>query len=659
VSEDQDHDQISDALEYDLAYKFFPRIKLQRLIRDLGQSYVARGLPIPYRVRFLNQGICDENHECLEIRYGTAYLRDCGIGSFEDHCDGIDSHLGDSESYAVVVMRVTSWGTAAEDATRWVLIRDAAAAHDDLRGGAYGMCPVDYCHQFDQDTRCLYDPSCVLNLATGACLPNVYCMTNSTQTGPRTLYASEGKHALYHFIEECDNGGTLGSDECSHNTYDMRDYIDLKLQNIGGLDSADLIDSTILDPQTCGQYDILANTEFGTAASYYSKFSPEIPWPLLAARACTPVQAAGTSYFTGAGCTADEYYASGNSADRGLTASWDGTGCASDWPLTVTVVSYRDVLGYCHDAWPDGTVRADLVPVTRAGLPGPSNCSPCPEDVCMPASTRDRSYHRSYDCTGYEFFDPEGFGDLRASWNGTGCLGTLVAQRPINSYRDAAGYCHALGSTTYPEGTVRIYRDTSPPPNCAACGESSCSPVNITGSSFFAGIECTGTEYASPGANTNRQSWEGNGCSGNLIQSASLTSMRDPQGYCWPTSSAEKVRIYRTSEPTLSSCPGCAERSCRSVSGTGWSYFTDTNCRGDEYFQIQQGSSTRRSWDGTGCAGDLARFGISIRSYKDSTGHCTNSNGFAGSLSRIYRAGTAPPPTGCPKCSDIQDGGGH
>jgi hypothetical protein len=94
---DLDRDGVPDRLEYDLAHRFFPRIKLQTSSEDLRQSYLFHDRSIPYMVRPLPpvpHSPCSDAYKCLEIRYGIAYFRDTGdIG-------GISSHLGDSEFYA-------------------------------------------------------------------------------------------------------------------------------------------------------------------------------------------------------------------------------------------------------------------------------------------------------------------------------------------------------------------------------------------------------------------------------------------------------------------------------------------------------------------------------------------------------------------------------
>jgi hypothetical protein len=77
---------------------------------------------------------CDEDYECLEIRYGIAYFYDHGLvitACLLGFCTSevVGEHGGDSEFYAALVRRTTPYATAQTSATSWQLIRDFTAAH--------------------------------------------------------------------------------------------------------------------------------------------------------------------------------------------------------------------------------------------------------------------------------------------------------------------------------------------------------------------------------------------------------------------------------------------------------------------------------------------------------------------------------------------------
>ena len=81
--------------------------------------------------------------------------------------------------------------------------------------------------------------------------------------------------------------------------------------------------------------------------------------------ACTPVQGAYISHYTGAGCTGTESYYTAYFNYDGIRRSWDGQGYAGTILRTVTNRSYRSSDGVCHDAWPNGNTLSDFVTIYR------------------------------------------------------------------------------------------------------------------------------------------------------------------------------------------------------------------------------------------------------------------------------------------------------
>jgi len=325
-----DDDSIPDRLEYDLAHKFFPHLKLQHEIPDLDQAYLSNGLTVPFTVTALPpRDLCNETFECLQIRYGLAYRNDCGdfyIGEGTNHCDTSNSfpnygHPGDSEFYAVLVIRDTSWSTAKSDASHWKMIRDFTAAHWQDSGessayGWYGYLQGTSCSKYDSNqsacnavNECTWldglcdggyaadgsacytvwgDVSCAL--AGGDCFwdPPVCIHTVSDQfesstpaSGPATLHASEGKHGTYHSDSDCNGGGFGGFDQCPTDDYDLRDSLNsYNLQNVGPATSGNW-DSTVQSPiSNCSLYDIWSGASFGDASSYQSHFNYVLYWNL-------------------------------------------------------------------------------------------------------------------------------------------------------------------------------------------------------------------------------------------------------------------------------------------------------------------------------------------------------------------------------------------
>ncbi|MES1243852.1 MAG: hypothetical protein ABUT39_19760 [Acidobacteriota bacterium] len=319
---DGDSDSVPDQLEYDLAHAFFPSVMLKDVESDLQQAYLHRGNAIPYTVEAIPpSGICSEAYQCLEIRYGLAYIRDYG--------DSIAAgHLGDSEFYAVLVMRNQSWPIAQSSSGSWQMIRDFTAAHwgesgaDSSVYGAYSSCPAN-CHAWDnseegchQRAACgwypgqcyggasaSYEPcssygdegSCYFaggscHWSKSSCFQSqpATCYSSQPMSGYATLYASEKKHALYHSDWECDHGGVKypwgeGEDECPNtNLYSLRTFKGELLQNVGSRyqPSADRI---IQHPDMCSLYDVWVDQPFGgsNVTSYYKHFTRTLSWSLI------------------------------------------------------------------------------------------------------------------------------------------------------------------------------------------------------------------------------------------------------------------------------------------------------------------------------------------------------------------------------------------
>jgi hypothetical protein len=106
------------------------------------------------------------------------------------------------------------------------------------------------------------------------------CYSSSPRSLRAVLFASEGKHALYHTQTECDHGALFGVDACPANAYDMRDYKADRLQNIGQPAQHAAFDSLIEDPDACHLYDVWGGQKFGTATAYSEHFLYPFNWDL-------------------------------------------------------------------------------------------------------------------------------------------------------------------------------------------------------------------------------------------------------------------------------------------------------------------------------------------------------------------------------------------
>lgn len=320
VGTDLDGDLVPDALEHDLAHEFFPAILLQGASDDRDQAYLYRGKATPYTVDpfvpATASTLCMEAFECLELRFGIPYFRDTG-----DTFLGISSHHGDSEFFAALVRRTTSWSFARNDVNAWEMIRDFTPAHwgatgDSSRYGAYGHCSP-YCRAYDGDPAGCFDQGSYCGWVPGQCFGGgdaqgfpcsfysdegscffaggtcqwfgaechfatnlIVCDTQDPRPRFRFYYAAEGKHGLYHSPWECDNGGFLGADACPHNRYNLRDYKGAKLQNVGQSWSSASFDTTIQYPNNCDLYHVWSGAGFAESTAYRQHFMHSFGWAL-------------------------------------------------------------------------------------------------------------------------------------------------------------------------------------------------------------------------------------------------------------------------------------------------------------------------------------------------------------------------------------------
>ncbi|HEY3053388.1 MAG TPA: hypothetical protein VGK04_08370 [Thermoanaerobaculia bacterium] len=304
---DSDGDGLPDSLEYDLAHHFFPAILLQRTDEDLFSSYACVERSLPYRARPINAGVCDEDRECIEIRYGIPYRRDYGD-------QGFPGHLGDSEFYAIVLMRNTSWDTASSNVSSWQMIRDFCAAHwgdfytDSSRMAAFGFCATG-CGAYNDDAsgcrsrpECGFTPGICSGSSSGlypcssysdeggcyfagctwrasSCDAVAGCLSATPVSTYQTRYASEKKHALYHSDYLCDSGN-WGFDECPYNQYNMRDHKEGKLQNIGEDGQLGVFSRWIRHPDGTRDYDVWGTEKFGESTPYRQHFTAGFFWGL-------------------------------------------------------------------------------------------------------------------------------------------------------------------------------------------------------------------------------------------------------------------------------------------------------------------------------------------------------------------------------------------
>jgi hypothetical protein len=273
------------------------------------------------------------------------------------------------------------------------------------------------------------------------------------------------------------------------------------------------------------------------------------------------------------------------------------------------------------------------------------NACNCGEASCTPVQEAYISHFTGLDCTGEESYYTPYFGSdgIRRSWDGQGCVGTILRTMTNKSAKDAAGICHndwPAGNTL--SGFVRVYRSgvVDPPPPPPPPVDGSCQPAQEAYISHFTGPGCTGVEYyysAYFGSDGIRRSWDGHGCVGAVAQTATAKSYKDATGACfdaWPEGNTlnDFVRVYRCE---------CLEASCAPVKAAYISHFTGPDCTGDEYYYTPYFGfdGVRRSWDGNGCVGTTL-LTVTNRSARSADGICHNDWPDGNTLSdfvRIFR----------------------
>ena len=237
---DLDQDSIPDLLEHQLAYKFFPDIELQSLKDDVKESYFFNDFTTPYTVNPIQQGTCDEQFECLELKVSITFFNDTGA------IFGLGSHNGDAEMYMAVLQRNTPWNQARSQSNSWTMIRDFTSAH--------------WKQSFwDSSKMKIYSPP---------------------KESRVRVYSSERKHALYHSRAEC-NKGAYWFDDCPNkDAYNLRGYLESNLQNVGSEKNHQNMDTTISSPSNeCTTYDVWSDENFD-GELFREYFSWPVNWRL-------------------------------------------------------------------------------------------------------------------------------------------------------------------------------------------------------------------------------------------------------------------------------------------------------------------------------------------------------------------------------------------
>lgn len=304
---DSDYDGVPNPLEYELAHKFFPTTLLQWHDEDRSESYLFRNRAIPYTLQpYYDDKECVGDLACVEIRYGMAFFYDHGDMWLLD----LYEHQGDSETYAALLRRRREYADTPHDPKGWELIRDFTSAHwgedssDSSKVGAY-ECPVP-CSIYSGDTQACNSRStcystghcsgwgnCGGFTSESMCLQFACTWTSSCQDRSfwecysdvpleieAKLFCAESKHALYHTDDECDSGGWAWSDDCPNNEYNMRDWKEGLLQNVGNYYHHAGHDTKIQHPSGCGLYDVWGGAKFGEASPYLQHFTAPINWAL-------------------------------------------------------------------------------------------------------------------------------------------------------------------------------------------------------------------------------------------------------------------------------------------------------------------------------------------------------------------------------------------
>jgi hypothetical protein len=293
-TDDRDVDGVPDQLEYLLAHKFFPNLWARWDISDKQQFYAnaPQTSTVPYSVRFQKivpkTGPCSTaSNMCIEIVYGMAYHRDCGDNP-NNGCSGINNHLGDSEFYILLLKRTVAWDTAKTRPSSWQLIGDFTSAHfgtstDSSSVARYGVALKSCFGLYGYDAnRCMADLECRMNfMSTPHCEDACFSISASgTPLSSRaTIYASEGKHAMYHSLAACDAGGFGGADFCQANINLRGGKTCYNLQNVGNKGTDSAFKRFIRTPASSSDgYDVWGGAKFGAASDYRFPFTTAVAY---------------------------------------------------------------------------------------------------------------------------------------------------------------------------------------------------------------------------------------------------------------------------------------------------------------------------------------------------------------------------------------------
>jgi hypothetical protein len=161
----------------------------------------------------------------------------------------------------------------------------------------------------------------------------------------------------------------------------------------------------------------------------------------------------------------------------------------------------------------------------------------------------------------------------------------------------------------------------------AACGESTCVPMQGMYISHFSAPGCGGTEsYYLPydGYGYNCRTWDGGGQCGTVHRTQTNYSYRMNGGQCidqWPSGNPlnDFVTVYRGTTTQ----DGCGESTCAPIQGMYISHFSAPGCGGTEsYYLPYDGNGYNcRTWNGSGQCGTIHRT-MTNYSYRMNGGQC-------------------------------------
>jgi archaellum component FlaF (FlaF/FlaG flagellin family) len=471
----------------------------------------------------------------------------------------------------------------------------------------------------------------------------VHCYSTSPLTTNNTLYASERKHGTYHSIAEC-NSGALSVDQCPSNAYNLRNYKEGKLQNVGGPLNHAAFDTDMQAPDLCNRYRLWDDGGFGEATAYKKHFNAPMSWNLPAPwdtgtaptgcgeTTCVPVQGMYVSHFSGPGCTGTESYYLPYDGYGYSCRTWNGTGQCGTIHRTVTNYSYRINGGGCVDAWSAGNTLSDFVTVYRGGTSPANPVLSVTRGGSGAGSVTSSPAGISCGAACAASFSPGTYVTLSAApaagstfvgWSGGGCAGT--------------GSCSVSLSAAQ---SVSAVFDVVVAPGC---GEASCVPVQGMYVSHYSGPGCTGTEsYYLPYEDYTYacRTWDGAGQCGTIQHTVTNYSARINGGPCqnlWPSGNTltNFVTVYRgggapvsyalsvsragTGSGTVTSSP--AGISCGAACSASFSSGTAVSLSA-----AAAAGSTFAGWSGGGCSG---------------TGGCTVTLSAAQSVTASFNANPA------------------